>query len=286
MEAQLLRHAMLWAREAGTLMKKMLDDELHIEQKKNDSDLVTQADRRCEELLRNRLAQVYPGHWILGEEMDGGIDSYTAFKQRGGGYGWIIDPIDGTTNYIHRIPHFAVSIGIVKDGQPVAGVVYNPLTDELFHAVKGGGAYLNDARIQVSQKERRLSEAVLATGFYAGDWHEESEALPQIKRFVGSCRNLRMNGAASLDLCWVACGRLTGFWHRGLHPWDAAAGSLIVTEAGGRVTDRFGAAFHLAMDSLVATNGWTHDEITSIFLMDVEESYVVWRDKEEKAFKS
>jgi myo-inositol-1(or 4)-monophosphatase len=208
-----------------------------------------------ESLLRNHILKDYSDHWILSEEDNGTLNSYEALQKKGSG-------IDGTTNFIHGIPHFAVSIGIVRDQEPFIAVVYNPLTDELFHARKHFGAFRNDEPIQAG-KEKRLGESLLAAGFQAEEWGPNSHLLKQMDKLAGNCRNLRMNGAASLDLCWVAMGRLTGFWHSGLHPWDTAAGVLIVREAGGQVTDNHGNPYQLNHDTLVASNGKIHSEFLS-----------------------
>ncbi|GGG10780.1 inositol monophosphatase family protein [Paenibacillus abyssi] len=263
MEQSLLEFTKKLAEEAGALIRERMAERGTVEQKTNVSDLVTEVDKASERLIMSRIAEAYPDHWILSEESNGQENSYAAFQSRGSGYGWIIDPIDGTTNFIHGLPHFAVSIGIVKDKEPLIGVVYNPLTRELFSALKGHGAYLNGRAIEVSE-EKTVAEALLATGFYAGDWREASPVLPQVDLMVGRCRNLRMIGAASLDLCWVAAGRLTGYWHRGLHPWDAAAGLVIVREAGGTVTDGQGEDYYLTQFTIAATNSWIHDELIAL----------------------
>lgn len=248
-----------YAEEAGRLIKEHSGNIGKIEQKKNASDLVTAVDKMSEALLRAKIQKNYPEHWILSEEDTGQANSYEAYNSQDSGYGWIIDPIDGTTNFIHGIPHFSVSIGIVKNGEPIIGVVYNPLTDELYAACQSYGAYLNGQVIN-AVKESSLAGAVLATGFQATDWKTGSRVVRQIDQVAGKCRNVRMFGAASLDLCWVASGKITGFWHEGLNPWDTAAGILILQEAGGYVTDRDGKPYRLDQDSLVASNKFIHDE--------------------------
>lgn len=251
--------AKAYAKEAGQLIVKHMGNLGTIEQKKNASDLVTEVDKMSEELLRSKIEQDYPDHWILSEEDTGQSNAYEQFQHHGSGYGWIIDPIDGTTNFIHGIPHFSISIGIVKEGEPIIGIVYNPVTDELYSAVKSYGAYLNGRSLRVG-KEATLTEAVLATGFQAYDWKSGSRVVRQIDQLAGKSRNVRLIGAASLDLCWIALGRITGFWHEGLNPWDVAAGMLILTEAGGSVTDKDRNPYRLYHDSLVASNTLIHDE--------------------------
>ncbi|WP_028561671.1 inositol monophosphatase family protein [Paenibacillus pinihumi] len=260
MEDQLYDFACRLAEEAGQYIRSRMDDRTNMEQKTNGSDLVTVVDKASEALLMERIQASYPDHWILSEETDGEGNSYDKLRGKPGGYGWILDPIDGTTNFIHGVPHFAVSIGIVKDKEPVIGVIYSPLTGELFAARKGHGAYVNGQAIRVGE-EAAVGQALLGTGFYAGDWLPDSDALPEVARMVGRCRNLRMTGAASLDMCWVAMGRLTGYWHRGLHPWDSAAGTVIVREAGGTVTDYEGNPYDMTQSTIVATNGRIHQEL-------------------------
>jgi myo-inositol-1(or 4)-monophosphatase len=260
LEENLLRSAIEYAKEAGDLIRKRIGNSGPIREKKNRSDLVTEVDQLSETFLRNKIKQEYPGHWILSEEDNGQENSYMAFRQNGPGYGWIIDPIDGTTNFIHGVPHFSVSIGIVRAWETVIGVVYNPVTDELFYARRNFGAFRNGETIRVGS-EKRIGDALLATGFQAVEWKHGSTVLRQINQLAGICRNIRLFGAASLDLCWVASGRLTGFWHAGLNPWDTAAGILILLEAGGQATDWHGNPYRLDHPSLVASNGKVHTEL-------------------------
>lgn len=259
LEQVLYDSAIEYAIQAGRLIETRLGNKGKIEQKKNVSDLVTEVDKSSEELLRGKIQEDYPDHWLLSEEDCGQANPYEAFRNYGSGYGWIIDPIDGTTNFIHDIPHFSVSIGIVRDGQPVIGVIYNPITSELYTARKSFGAYLNGRPIRVGT-ELTLAEAVVATGFQASDFKSGSRVIQQIDKLAGNCRNIRMFGAASMDLCLVAAGKITGFWHEGLNPWDTAAGVLVLTEAGGRITDKDGNPYRLFHDSLVASNTKIHDE--------------------------
>ncbi|MCM3706948.1 inositol monophosphatase family protein [Cytobacillus sp. FSL R5-0596] len=263
LEEVLCISAVEYAKEAGKLILNHTESMGQIEQKKNSYDLVTEVDRKSEDFLKSKIMQRYPDHWILSEEETGQKNAYDALKSKFGEYGWIIDPIDGTTNFIHGIPHFSVSIGIVKNGQPVIGVVYNPVTGELFTARKSFGAFLNGQSIHVG-KETKLIDSVLATGFQANDWKPDSRAVRQINQLAGKGRNVRIIGSASLDLCWTAAGRLTGFWHEGLNPWDAAAGVLILSEAGGFVTDKYGQPYQLHLDSLVASNAKIHEELIEV----------------------
>jgi myo-inositol-1(or 4)-monophosphatase len=258
-EQTLYESAIEYAKQAGRLIMERFENKGAISHKKNASDLVTEVDKLSEDLIRSQIQRDFPGHWILSEEDCGQEDAYQAFKEHDRGYGWIIDPIDGTTNFIHGIPHFAVSIGIVKDGEPFIGVVFNPMTAELFTARKSQGAFRNGQLIQVA-KETNLTEAVLATGFQATDWKSGSRVVKQINRLTGKSRSVRIFGASSLDLCLIASGKLTGFWHEGLNPWDTAAGFLILLEAGGMVTNKEGKSYCLFHDSLVASNQIIHTE--------------------------
>ncbi|MCD9025082.1 inositol monophosphatase family protein [Cohnella silvisoli] len=262
-EDTLLQDATRYAREVGEQIVSFMKKPLRIQEKKNVSDLVTEVDLLSERILQERITSDYPEHWMMSEETDGSLrNAHEAFLLPQTGYGWIIDPIDGTTNFIHGFPHFAISIGIVKDEQLVCGVVYNPITNELYCARRGHGAYLNGRLIQVDS-ESQLEHALLATGFQADDWRPNSPVIEQIGRFTGKSRSVRIVGAASLDLCLVASGKLTGFWHEGLYPWDVAAGVLIIQEAGGRVTNREGSPFRLSDNSLVASNGSIHQTLLS-----------------------
>jgi len=263
-EDQMLEAAVRYANEAGQIIVERMSRSFQIEEKKNQYDLVTEIDVLSEMVLRDRIAQDYPDHWILSEESDGGReDSHQMLRQPQEGYGWIIDPIDGTTNFIHGGSHFAISIGILKDGIPVCGIVYSPVTGDLYTGRKGSGAYWNGRRIQVGP-QCNIGEALLATGFQATDWKPDSLVVKQIGSMTGIARGIRIFGAASLDLCLLASGRLTGFWHDGLYPWDVAAGVVIVQEAGGIVTNVEGKPFHISDDTLVASNLLIHDTLLSI----------------------
>ncbi|KKC46521.1 hypothetical protein VE23_04315 [Paenibacillus sp. D9] len=252
-EEQLLASAIAYAREAGEQIVRRMKEPYTLGDKVNRSDLVTEVDLLSEALIRKRIGLDYPDHWILSEEQDGSGDCFGFIGAPPPGCGWIVDPIDGTVNFVHGIPHFAVSIGIVKDGIPLHGVVYNPATGELFQATKGRGAFLNGIRLQ-ADSEGDIACSLLATGFQASDWRQDSFAASQVARVAGVSRSVRILGAASLDLCHIASGRLSGFWHDGLYPWDVAAGLLIVQESGGVVTNDRGEPFALQHKRLVASN--------------------------------
>jgi myo-inositol-1(or 4)-monophosphatase len=263
MKNELLKSAIEFAKEAGQLIRDNLNQSNSIKQKLNHADLVTEVDQLSEALLRERIKTIYPDHWILSEEANGQANPFEIIKQKKSGIGWVIDPIDGTTNFIHRIPHFAVSIGIVQEGVLIIGVVYNPVTNDLYYAINGEGAFCNEIPIQVSH-ETEIDEAVIATGYPSKEWKENSTVVKQIDALTGKCRSIRLLGASSLDLCFVAKGLLSGFWHDELNPWDTAAGLLILREAGGKADTRDGQEFHLEDRSLVASNGFIHDSFLKL----------------------
>lgn len=222
---------------------------------KGEIDLITEVDLKSEQRIIKIIRKEFPDHDILAEEGHGG--------DKDSEYRWIIDPLDGTTNYAHAFPCFAVSIALEKRGEVILGIVYDPLREELFSAQKGKGSYLNKKRILVS-KTKRISDSLLATGF-AYDVHESPENnLNHFSNFTLRAQGIRRAGAASIDLCYVACGRFDGFWEMKLKPWDTAAGSLIVKEAGGRVTDFKGNPFSIYSKEILASNGRIHVEMVEV----------------------
>ena len=197
--------------------------------RKGPGDFVSNADLKAEETLREELTQARPGYGLLleeGGEIMGGDKTHR----------WIIDPLDGTTNFLHGIPHFAISIALEREGTLVAGVIYNPITDELFHAERGAGAFLNNKRIRVSARNQ-LADCVFACGMPHGVRKGRAEFVKEIDTLLPKVAGLRRMGSAALDLAYVAAGRVDGFWERGLSPWDMAAGIVLVREAGGMVSD-------------------------------------------------
>ncbi len=219
-----LLEAVSWAREAGALQKERFGTELVIERKSSQIDLVTEVDKQSERMILENIRRVYPDHSILSEE--------TGHQGNPSDYCWVVDPLDGTTNYAQGLPIFAVSIALQHRGQSVVGVVYAPMTDQLYTAVIGEGAHLNGHPITVASKEK-LCECVLATGFpYDSASHPDNNAN-YASHLIPKLRGLRRMGAAAYDLAQVASGTLDGYWELGLSPWDVAAGSLLVTEAGG-----------------------------------------------------
>src|SRR5579863_565758 len=246
------------AREAGALILKYFHQGLKIEYK-GDADLVTAADRASEALIRERIAKQFPSHDVLGEEQ--------GLNDRGSEYRWYVDPLDGTTNFAHGYPVFAVSMALEHrseaGGKRVAGVVYDPTRDEMFSAALGHGAELNGKPIQVS-KAAQLKECLLATGFPSQKRHKNPN-IHFYHQITLHSHGVRRAGSAALDLCNVASGRFDGFWEFNLNPWDTAAGVLILEEAGGQVTRFDGSSFELNSRETVATNGLIHDELQREF---------------------
>ena len=222
---------------------------------KGTTDLVTQADHGSEDIILRQIEAAYPEHSILAEESDG--------KRLKSQFTWIIDPLDGTTNFVHGYPFYAVSIALFKDESPLIGVVSDVFHEQIYSAVLGEGAYCNGEKISVTGTSK-LQKALLATGFpYIHDeiWHRNMELFRQ---FTDRCQGVRRAGAAALDLCHVACGWLDGFWEHGLQPWDSAAGMLIVEEAGGKITRNDGSQFSIFYDNIVASNGILHEEMLAV----------------------
>ena len=244
------------AREAGRLQRESYEGEFEVHTKSAVIDLVTDVDRACERLIVDAIQAERRGDAILAEEGGGSDDPDAEWR-------WVIDLLDGTANYAHGYPRFCVSIGIEQRGVATVGVIYDPLLDELFSAVRGRGATLNDRPLQVSA-ETRLDHAMLATGF-AYDVHRSVEDnLDHFSAFVKAARAIRRDGSAALDLCYVAAGRFDGFWELKLHPWDVAAGLLIVEEAGGRTSDFSGRGSCASGQQTVASNGQLHDAILEL----------------------
>jgi len=242
------------ARAAGALLMEFFKRPLEITYKRR-SDLVTEADWRSEALIVERLHKHFPMHAVVAEEGSGQrIDSE---------YCWYVDPLDGTTNFAHGFPVFCVTLGLTYREEVVAGVVYDPARDELFTAERGSGAFLNGQRLQVS-KTADISECLVATGFPPFATNHDLN-IEFYFRFTMLSHGIRRAGSAALDFCSVAAGRFDGFWELKLNPWDKAAGSLLVTEAGGRVTDILGRPFQLLGDDVFASNGLVHDQMCKVF---------------------
>jgi len=241
------------AREAGAIQRERFETDISISTKSSTIDLVTEVDHACEELIVSAIEAERPGDAILAEEGHGEDDAGREWR-------WVIDPLDGTTNYAHGYPRFCVSIGVERSGSREVGVVYDPLLDELYHAVRGGGAWLGERRLAVSGQDD-LGKALVATGF-AYDVHRSSaDNAACFARMLKAARGIRRDGSAALDLCYVAAGRFDAYWELKLHPWDVAAGNLIVEEAGGRISDPEGGVAPADGRSVVASNGLLHDQV-------------------------
>lgn len=242
------------AREAGALLLPFFDRRVRIEYK-GEVDLVTEADRASERLIVERLRARFPDHAIVAEEGGG--------RAADSPYRWYVDPLDGTTNFAHGFPVFCVSIGLEKSGEIVAGVVYDPIRDELFTAESGSGALLNSRPIRISETAA-LSQCLLATGFPSNHRHKNPN-IHFYHQLNMRSHGVRRAGSAALDLCYVASGRLDAFWEFNLNPWDVAAGMLMVSEAGGRVTEMRGGAYWLTSDSILASNSRVHPALLQVF---------------------
>ena len=226
--------------------------------KKGPIDLVTAADVAAERAFRELIAARFPDHSVLGEEQAGGVPRQSETRCR-----WIVDPLDGTTNFAHGLALFCVSIALEIDGRVEVGVVHDPIADELFTAERGGGARLNGERVHVSSRATLL-DGLLCTGFPYSIRERPERQVEVFAAFLGRARAVRRLGSAALDLCYVACGRFDGFWERHLHPWDMAAGALIVEEAGGRVTDYANRPIDLFGGQIVVSNGHLHEDMLTV----------------------
>lgn len=250
--AAYLKTAVRAAKRAGQLQQSYLGRDLGIDTKSNEIDLVTKVDRESEALIRKILLAAYPEHTILGEEQG-------QQEQGGSSFRWIVDPIDGTLNYAHGLPVYCVCVALEMAGEVVVGVVYDPAHDDLFTATKGGGAWRNGAPMAVSE-EAELRRSMIATGFA----YDVDEAMANVHYFgvmMPKCRALRRLGSAGIDLAYVAAGLFDGFWEMKLNPWDVAAGMLLVTEAGGKLTDGAGRPYRLGDSLMVCSNGVLHEAL-------------------------
>ncbi len=247
----MLNMAVRAARAAGDLIVRYVDriDTLTISPKGR-NDFVSEVDRKAEQEIVNVLSKAYPDHAFLGEE--GGRHGLPK-----GEFTWVIDPLDGTTNFLHGLPQFAVSIGLLYRGKVECGVVYDPMRQELFTAKRGGGAMLNDRRLRVTT-QKVFTGALLGTGFPFKDQRHNDAYFGMFRELMKDTAGIRRAGSAALDLAWVACGRLDGFWEIGLLPWDMAAGILLIQEAGGIVTDLEGGTRYFETGNLLTANPKLH----------------------------
>lgn len=252
----MLNFAIETARDAGHLLLEKFG-RITTVTKKGDINLVTEADLASEALIIERIRSYYPKHSILAEESGEAvvIGGDTIWK-------WIIDPLDGTTNYAHGYPCFAVTIALEHDGDVVTGVTFDPTRNELFAAEKGNGATLNGKTINVSPTEN-LGDSLIVTGF-PYDFKRKDDFARHLTNFLLNSRGVRRDGSAAIDMAYVACGRFDGFWEEGLNAWDMAAGKLLIEEAGGWVTDYSGNAFNIYRPPVCASNGKIHNEMLAV----------------------
>lgn len=251
--SQFVEKAIDIAHEAGALLQKYFLHRVQFELK-GESDLVTEADRASEKLVVERLKQHFPEHGIVAEE-GGGHESPSPYR-------WFVDPLDGTSNFAHGYPVYNVTLGLEKDGEMIAGVVYDPDRRELFSAEKGSGAYLNGRRIHVS-RAKRLQDSLTCTGFPTQN-RGKNVNIYFYHQIGMASHGVRRSGSAAIDLSNVACGRLEAFWEFGLKPWDLAAGKLLIAEAGGTVTEMKGGAHTMQSPTILGSNGLIHDELLTL----------------------
>jgi myo-inositol-1(or 4)-monophosphatase len=252
------------AMAAGRALRRDFGEIEHLQvSKKGPADFVSNADIKAERMVREALQKARPGYGFLMEESGAIAGSDTSHR-------WIVDPLDGTTNFLHGLPQYAVSIALERDGELIAGVIYDPVVDELYWAERGVGAFLNQQRLRVSAR-RRLGEALLGTGVpFQGRGTAEDHAayLRQLAAVMASTAGVRRWGTASLDLAYVAAGRYDGFWENGLSPWDIAAGIVLLREAGGTVTQTDGAPIRLDSPTLLASNTQLHEALRDLLRSD------------------
>ena len=243
------------ATKAGNIIRKGFGSDFNIEYKTNESNLVTDIDKASEELIVSFIKYKYPGHGILAEE-GGGQDEDAEYR-------WVIDPLDGTTNFAHGLPIFAVSIGVQKNGETIAGVVYDVMRDIIYSAEKGKGAFANGSPIKVGKNDK-LAHSVLVTGFPYNINENPDNALGKFTALTTASRGVRRLGSAAIDFCYVAQGVFDAFWEVHLHPWDVCAGMLIVEEAGGKVTDFEGKEIDIFSKKFLSSNSLVHTQMMEI----------------------
>lgn len=257
------------ALEAGALLKEGQDKGFSLDRKSTSIDLVTEYDEMAEKLVVGGLTKAFPDHGIVAEE---GSSVPCRHPQ---GFRWYIDPLDGTNNFAHRIPQFSVSIALYKEDQPFIGVVYDPMRDELFWAQHGQGAFLNGHRLSVSDAPT-VEHSILASGFPYDRHHDAVDNLAQMGLFLKKCQGFRRFGSCALDLSFVASARYDGFWEFKLSSWDLAAGLLLVTEAGGKVTRIDGSpmGYLTEKNHVVVSNGHIHQEMLDILRPSLTEAHL------------
>ncbi len=256
----MLDFAIETAKQAGSILMQHFGNISSIEKKSTNIDLLTIADTESDAFILDRIKTTYPQHHIIAEESD--------LTEGNSDYKWVIDPLDGTTNFVHNLPIFAVSMGLQYKEETILGVVYNPAVNKCFWAEKNGGAYLNDKPIQITSTNT-LSNSLLVTGFpYIHDDRFE-KGFDLFKELYGKTQGIRRLGAAALDFCFVAMGRFEGFWEFGLQPWDVCAGAIILQEAGGKVSDWDGSPMPFSGTRVLATNGHIHGEMIDVLREDL-----------------
>ena len=259
-QTKMLHFAIQTAKGAGAILMKHFGNISSYKHKSTPIDLLTIADTKSEAFIVNEIKTTFPDHHIIAEE--------SAAVENNSDYRWVIDPLDGTTNFVHSLPIFAVSIGLQYKGETIVGVVYNPSANKCFFAEKNGGAFLNGEAIHITSTNT-LSNSLLVTGFpYT---HDDSwrKGFDLFKEMYGKTQGVRRLGAAALDFCFVAMGRFEGFWEFGLSPWDVCAGGIILTEAGGKVSDWDGSPMPFSGNRILATNGHIHGEMMDVLRKDL-----------------
>jgi len=247
------------AKEAGDIIRNAFRSNFGVETKSNIKDLVTEVDKKSEETIINFIKKEFPTHSILAEE--------SGNHQRSSEYFWVIDPLDGTTNFAHGLPIFAVSIGVVKGGEVICGAVYDIMRDVMYSSEKGSGSFANDRKLHVSSNSD-IKQSVLVTGFPYNVASNPDNAFERFITFLKSARAVRRLGSAAIDMCFVAEGVFDGFWEVYLNPWDIAAGKLIVEEAGGVVTDFNNKRSEIFSKQILATNGFVHKEMLKLLSLN------------------
>ncbi|MDR3627047.1 MAG: inositol monophosphatase family protein [Ignavibacteriaceae bacterium] len=243
------------SKEAGSIIRNGFGTNLNIEFKTNETNLVTQIDKASEKLIKEFISKNYPTHGILAEE--------SGETKNSSDFVWVVDPLDGTTNFAHSLPIFSVSIGVQKSGKTVAGVVYDVMQDIVYCAEKGSGAFANDKKISVSKNDN-IGHSLLVTGFPYDLAESNEKIFEKFEAFTRASRGMRRLGSAAIDFCYVAKGVFDGFWEVYLHPWDVCAGKFILEEAGGRVTGFDGEDIDIYSKKILATNGLIHNTMVDI----------------------
>jgi myo-inositol-1(or 4)-monophosphatase len=252
----MLNFAIETVRDAGQILLEKFGRKINVS-KKGDINLVTEADLASEELIIERIKSYYPKHSILAEEAGNAVVIGGENKWK-----WVIDPLDGTTNFAHGYPCFCVTMALEHDAEIVIGVTFDPTRDEMFAAERGRGATLNGKPIRVSETED-LSEALIVTGF-PYDFKRRADFARHLTEFLLQSRGVRRDGSAAIDMAYVACGRFDGFWEEGLNPWDMAAGLLLIEEAGGQVTGYDNSRFSIYRPPIAASNGLIHAQMLNV----------------------